>query len=386
MTQSALQDVATSTSGEGTELEPGHFWLPGPTEVHPDVLRAQFAPVISHRGPAAVALMDRLQPTLKQLFGTERNVMVLTASATALMEAGVRNGVRRGLLSLVNGAFSERFAVIARDCDVAVDTLEVPWGQVIDPDDVRERLRRGDFDAVSVVHSETSTGALNPIGEIADAVREFPGVRLLVDSVTGVGGAPMRADDWGLDLALTGSQKALAMPPGMAFGVASEALLERAVALGGRGYYLDFERLYRHLEKGQVPTTPAITLMYAAAAQLARISEEGLEARFERHEAMAERCRSWVGEVVERHGIELCVQAVEGHRSPTVTCVALPVGVFGPDVVAAVRRRGWVIGSGYGKLKSSTIRIGHMGDHTLEGLERLLPAVEDALREVAGRG
>jgi aspartate aminotransferase-like enzyme len=263
--------------------------------------------------------------------------------------------------------------------------LSVPWGEVADPQQVREALSRGDFDAVSLVHSETSTGALNPVAEIAAVAREFPGVRVLVDSVTGVGGTPMEFDAWGLDLALTGSQKALAMPPGLAFGVISEALLERAVALSGRGYYLDFERLYRQLDKGQVPTTPAITLMYAAAMQLRRIADEGLGERFERHCFMAARCYEWVAETRDRTGLELGVLAREGHRSPTVTCITLPDGMYGPDVVAAVRKRGWVIGSGYGRVKDSTIRIGHMGDHTREGLEQVLEVVGEGLVEVAGR-
>lgn len=373
----------TTSLSAATPLAEGRFWLPGPTEVHRDVLAAQTCPIIAHRGAEAVALMERLQPGLQALFGTTRPVVVLTASATALMEAALRNGVRRGLLAVVNGAFSERFAEIARDCPIDVEVLAVPWGQVVDPEAVRAHLKTGKFDAVSLVHSETSTGALNPVADVASVAREFPGVQVIVDSVTGLGGTPFAADEWGLDFALTGSQKALAMPPGLAFGVASERLLERAVALDCRGYYLDLVRMYQNLQKNQTPTTPAVTLMYAAAVQLDRIMTETLEARFTRHAHMAARCHEWVGEVRERTGLEVGVLATQGARSPTVTCITLPEPLSGPAVVRQVRSAGWVIGGGYGRLKESTVRIGHMGDHTAGKLEELLPVVEAALVQVS---
>lgn len=366
------------------DLAPGRFWLPGPTEVAPEVLAAQSRAVIAHRGDEAEELMRCLQPGLQEILGTRRPVIVLTASATALMEAGVRAGVRRGLLAVVNGAFSARFATIARGCGVDVEPLEVPWGDVVDPQAVRERLATGRFDAVSVVHSETSTGALNPVAEVGAVVRGFDDVHLIVDSVTGAGGVPVDADARGLDLVLTGSQKALAMPPGLAFGAASERLLERAAGLGGRGFYLDLVRIHESLARNQAHTTPALTLMYAAAAQLARIAAEGLEARFARHAAMARRCHTFVEELSSGNGIEVAVLAPRGHRSPTVTCIRLPPGVDGPTVVHRIRECGWVVGAGYGPLKPDTVRIGHMGDHRPEVLDELLAVVRRVLIEEAG--
>ncbi len=369
---------------EGAAAPFGRFFLPGPTEVHPDVLAAQTRPMMGHRGPGIQELMARLQEGLKRVFRTERPVFVATCSATGLMEAAVRNGARRRILSLVNGAFSARFADIAEACGLEVDRLEVPWGEVHDPGAVAERLRNARYEAVTVVHSETSTGALNDLPAISGVVAEHSDTLLLVDSVTGCGGAELETDAWGLDFVLTGSQKALALPPGLAFGVASEAMLERAETVPGRGYYLDLLTFAKNLEKFQTPTTPAISTLYALEVQLECIRSETMEARWARHLAMARRVHEWVEEM-RSGGLDVSVLAPEGSRSPTVTALRLPEGMRGPDVVEAARVRGWVIGGGYGKLKETTVRIGHMGEHTLEELEPLLDVLAEALAEAGVR-
>jgi predicted phosphoserine aminotransferase len=338
--------------------------------------------MIGHRGKGVQELIGRLQEGLRPLFRTERPVIISSSSATGLMEAAVRNGVRRKALALVAGAFSDRFAEIVEACGFEVERLEMPWGRTHDPEAVRARLASGDFDAVTVVHSETSTGALQPLEQIAEVVRSFDDVVLLVDAVTSLSGAPVLTDEWGLDFVLTGSQKAMALPPGLAFGVASEALMERAKTAPARGVYFDLVSFDKNLSKLQTPNTPAISLFYALDVQLQRIAEKGVEARWENHRAMAERCWRWVEEMREGQGVQVEVLAPEGQRSPTVTCVVLPEGIKGPDVVAGVKAKGWVIGGGYGKLKDTTIRIGHMGDHTLEGLEGVLDVVGQVLAEV----
>ena len=358
----------------------GRFFLPGPTEVRPEVLAAQTRPLIGHRGDPINALMRDIQPGLRQVLGTSRPVLVSTSSATGLMEAAVRNGARDRVLSLVNGAFSERFARIARACGFDVDVVEVPWGSVHDPDSLRARMRTGRYDAVTMVHSETSTGALNPVPDLARVVRECPGTLVLVDAVTSAGGAPVLADDWGLDFVLTGSQKAMALPPGLAFGVASERMMERSASAVRKGVYFDLLAFYSSLARSQTPNTPGVTLLYALAEQLRHFSAEGLEGRWARHRAMARRCAEWAEGTRERVGTELTILAPEGFRSPTVTCLLLPPGRTGPEVVAAMRQRGFVIGAGYGRLKSRSVRIGHMGDHTVEELDRVLEALEEVLR------
>ena len=357
-------------------LEPGRFFLPGPTEVHTDVLEAQNRPMIGHRGSAIVELMSSIADGLSHVFQTERPVIVSTSSATGLMEAAVRNATHTGrILSLVNGAFSERFAEIGVQSGKEVDVWEVEWGTVHDVDELATRLREGNYDAVTLSQSETSTGALHDLEKVAQVLGEHPGTLLLVDSVTGIGGVETYPDDWGIDFILTGSQKALALPPGLAFGVASEAMLKRSAAVPDKGWYFDLVELDEQVREHQTPATPAVSLLYALDYQLERIMAETMKARWARHLAMQERTFEWVDGLAGA-GAEIGVFAQEGHRSPTVTCISTNRAV---EAEKEMKARGWVIGGGYGKLKESTIRIGHMGDHTVEELDELLDVLGDVL-------
>jgi predicted phosphoserine aminotransferase len=356
----------------------GRFFLPGPTEVRPEVLLAQLEPMIGHRGKSMEELIARIEPGLRMVFRTSRPVYIASSSATGLMEAAIRNGARQRVLSLVNGAFSERFYQIALACGLEADAIRVPLGAVHTPEAVAHALRQQRYDAVTVVHSETSTGALNPIAELARVVHAAGDVVLLVDSVTGIGGAPVETDAWGLDFVLTGSQKALALPPGLAFGVAQPSILERASTASRRGVYFDLLEFEKFIAKHQTPNTPAVSLLFALAAQLERIREETIEARWARHRAMAERCWAWVDEMRSR-GVALEVLAPAGYRSPTVTCIRLPAGTTGPAVTSALKARGYTVATGYGELKETSIRIGHMGDHTVAELDALLGELEEIL-------
>ena len=362
---------------EAPELPYGRFFLPGPSEVHPDVLRAQTRPMISHRGGEIKELMQELQTGLEEVFLTQRPVFISTSSATGFMEAAVRNAGRTRVLSLVNGAFSQRFADIARSCGFEVDEVAVPWGQAHDPDAVAAHLAEGSYDAVTMAHSETSTSALNDIRSLAAAIRRFDDVLVLVDSVTGFGAAELRPDEWGIDFLLTGSQKAFGLPPGLAFGVPSERMMERAATAPPRGYYFDLNRFHTNWEKHQSPTTPAVSGLFALRVQLDRMRAEGMERRWTRHTEMATRTHAWVAQMSEA-GIPLGLLAPEGYRSPAVTAIRTD-GLTGPEVVAAVRERGWVIGGGYGKLKESTFRIGHMGEKTVDELDGLLEVLTEEL-------
>jgi aspartate aminotransferase-like enzyme len=354
----------------------GRFFLPGPTEVHPDVLAAMTRPMIGHRGPALSKLLEAVQPVLREVFRTSHPVYVSTSSATGMMEAAVRSGVRSRALCLVNGAFSERFRDLVTACGREAVTYEVAPGRAHAPDEVLRRLRGGGFDAVTVVHSETSTGVLNPLSEIAETVRraerETGGeILVLVDGVTSVGGMLVETDTWGLDLLLTGSQKALALPPGLAFAAASGRLRERARTLSGRGQYFDLLEFEEHGHRHQTPNTPALPLLYALLVQAERIRAEGVEARALRHWRMAERCHRWVQERGAARGMSLF--APEGRRSPTVTAIEVE-GAAG--LCARMAERGWTLGTGYGALKERTFRIGHMGDHTVDELDALLAELD----------
>ena len=339
-------------------------------------------PVIGHRGSEMSRLLAECDPVLRDLFRTSRPVYVSSSSATGMMEAAVRNGIRRRALSLVNGAFSKRFRDLVADCGREVETYDVPAGPCHDPDELYRRLRGGGFDAVTVVHSETSTGVLGPLADLAGAVRRAEAEcgkesLLLVDGVTSVGGSLVEAEGWGLDFLLTGSQKAMALPPGLAFATASERTMARAATLPGRGHYFDLLEFEKFWEKHQTPTTPAVSLIYALVEQCRHIAAEGVDARAGRHIAMRDRCIAWVMERGPRCG--LSPFAPEGCRSTTVTCIRVDGPVPAPEIVARLKARGWTIGGGYGALKDTTIRIGHMGDHTVDGLNALLAELEEVL-------
>jgi len=362
--------VATAPAATGF----GRFFLPGPTDVHPEVMAAMQRPMIGHRSGAMESLLQGMAPRLQALCRTARPVLVGTCSATGFMEMAVRNGVRRRALAIVNGSFSERFAVLLATVGKEVVRLDVPLGAAVEPDMVRDALRRTPVDAVTIVHSETSTGVLQDVEGIARAVREFDDVMLLVDAVTSLAGSPVEHDAWGLDFTLTGSQKALALPPGLAVGVASQRLVERAKTLDSRGLYFDLVTFEQATVKHQPTNTPAVSLLFALDTQLARIEREGgVAARWQRHDAMRRRVEEWAAR------LGLSYLPLEGRRSWTVSCLKLPVGKSAKEVVAAVKKEGWTIGSGYGALKDTTFRIGHMGDHTVAGVDALLAVIERAL-------
>jgi aspartate aminotransferase-like enzyme len=353
----------------------GKFFLPGPTDVHPDVLAAMLRPMIGHRSSGMEKLLQGVAPKLGALCRTSRPVLVGTTSATGFMEMAARNGVRRRALSLVNGAFSERFAAIVSASGKECIRLDVPLGGAIEPEMLRDALRRTPVDAVTCVHSETSTGVLQDVEGYAAVVREFDDVLLLVDAVTSMAGSPVETDRWGLDFVFTGSQKALALPPGLALGVASERMAARAKTLENRGAYFDLVSFLDATAKFQPTNTPAISLLYALETQLERIDAEGgIEARWRRHDEMRQAVEAWSRE----NGIAFVPKA--GRRSWTVSCLRVPEGRKAKDVVGAAKAEGWTIGAGYGGLKDSTIRIGHMGDHEVAALEELLALLGRALR------
>lgn len=362
----------------------GTFFLPGPTEVHPDVLAAMSAPMLPHRGKRFEELFARCQAGLQALFRTKRPVYVSTSSATGLMEAGLLNAPAGPVLALVNGQFSERFANIARACGRETETLEVPWGETFDLSEVERKLATRQYAVVTVVHSETSTSALTDVGTVTRIARDA-GAVCLIDSVTGVGAALLEFDAWDLDYALTGSQKGMALPPGLAFAVASERFVQGASRAERRGLYFDFVEFERFAAKNQTPNTPAISLLFALDAQMQRMQQEGMDARWRRHAAMLSMTELWVEETAKKTGIPIAMFAPAGKRSPSVSTVLLPAGMSAKDLVPAVEKRGFVIGGGLGKLVDTTFRIGHMGDHTPDGLGRCLAAVAAALAEIRER-
>jgi aspartate aminotransferase-like enzyme len=352
------------------------LFTPGPTEVAPEILREMARPVIGHRGEEMQALVRDIVPRARALFGSRAHDIFLTAcSATGLWEAALRNCVARRVLVPVCGSFSERFYEVALACGVEADPLHVEWGRAVPPQAVSDMLASGRYDAVALVHNETATGVTNPLPVIAEAVRRQEEVLLLVDAVSSLGGIPVEVDRNGIDVCLASVQKCLALPPGFSLCAVSERAMQRSARRVGKGYYFDFVRLKGFFDRGLPLATPSIPHLFALQAQLRRIEVEGLEPRYARHAAMARAVRAWAAE-------RFALFAADGARSDTVTCVSNARGMGVAGFLAALARRGYGISNGYGRLKEATFRVGHMGDHTVEGVAGLIAAMDESLQEI----
>lgn len=353
------------------------LYIPGPTEVRPEILDAQTEWMIGHRMPECADLIGRIQPKLQQAFYTNRRVLISASSGTGFWEGAVRNCIDQKALNCVNGAFSDRWREVTELNGKQNDVLEVNWGQPILPEMVAERLAKGGFDAVTVVHNETSAGVENPIKEIAQAIRNAPNgenIMILVDTVSGLSGARLDFDGWDLDVALTSSQKAFALPAGLAFCAVSERAMAKAQTVPNRGYYFDFITLDRYMAKNQTPATPAVSLLFALNRQLDDMMAEGMESRFARHTAMRDMTIAWA----KSHGFELLAPA--GYESPTVTCISNNLGIDISALNKFLRERGMIISNGYGsRLKNVTFRIAHMGDLQPTDMEELFSNIDEFL-------
>ncbi len=347
------------------------FFLPGPTYVREDVRRAMTAPLIGHRMPVFKEFYATLTPRLQKVLRTDGDVMVATSSATLVMESAIVSTVRSDVLNLVCGGFSQRWHAISLATGRSADKVEVPWGQAIDPELVRRALERKRYEAVTLAHNETSTGVINPLEEIVEVIRETSDALVLVDAVSSLAGAPVETDAWGLDLVLASSQKALAVPPGLAVFALSERAAERTRSVENRGFYTDLLRYRDEHRAGGTITTPAIPVLYALDVQLDVILEEGMETRWERHARLQEKTAQWA----EGHGLNFASSPEA--RSPTISCLEPPAGVSAAALVSAIAKRGFTVGTGYADWKPTTFRIGHMGEVRERDLEALFAAIEE---------
>ncbi|MCM2269310.1 MAG: alanine--glyoxylate aminotransferase family protein [Thermoanaerobaculia bacterium] len=357
------------------DREPIDFFLPGPVYVRDAIRREMVRPVVAHRSPEFRAVWERIARGLSPVFRTTRPCYTATGSSTLLMEAALVSLTREAVLHLTNGAFSERWLTVGRALGRSCDEVAAPWGEAPSPDLLRAALRRRRYEAVTVVHNETSTGVLAPLAELARVVREESDALLLVDTVSSLAAAPVETDAWGLDLVFAGVQKGIAAPPGLTVFAFSERAERRAESIPHRGFYGDLLRYRDKQREGGPITTPAMAECRALALQLERIAEEGLEARWRRHAELAKATARWAAE----QGLEFASAAA--HRSPSVSCLRAPSGRTAPEIVRRAAARGFTLGGGYGKWKQQTFRIGHMGEVGEDDLARLLAVLS---QEIAG--
>ncbi len=350
------------------------LFIPGPVEVSAKTFAAFCKPMIGHRSGDFKKLYAGIHPRLQQLFGTKQPVFLSTSSAWGVMEGAIRNLVAKRVLNCMCGAFSDKWFDVSQRCGKAAEKLQVEWGQPILPEALDAKLASGEFDAVTLIHNETSTGVMNPLREIAAVVRKYPGVVLIVDSVSSFSAVPIPMDELGLDVLLTGSQKALAMPPGLALFSASEKAFARAATIKDRGYYFDFLEFQKNQADDMTPSTPSISHIYALESKLDDIFSEGIEARHARHAKLNGMVHDWVRE----RGFEFF--AAEGYRSKSLTCVKNNRNIDVAALNQKLREKyHCVIDGGYGKIKGKTFRISNMGDETEETISQLLTWLDDCL-------
>ncbi len=350
------------------------LFIPGPVEVSSKTWAAFASPIMGHRSEAFRELYRAIHPRLQQLFATKQPVFLSTSSAWGVMEAAIRNLVRERVLCCMCGAFSDKWLDVARRCGKEAEPLQVDWGQHIDPAALDTQLATGRFDTVTLIHNETSTGVMNPLPEICCTMAKYPDVALVVDSVSSFSAVPIAMDDLQIDVLLTGSQKALALPPGFSLFSVSEKAGARAAGIEGRGYYFDFLEFKKNQENDMTPTTPSIAHINALQSKLDDIFTEGLEARYARHQ----RTNALVHDWVRARGFEFFAE--EGFRSVTLTCVKNNRQIDVAKLTRDLREKHHlVIDGGYGKIKGQTFRLSNMGDETEETVSYLLTCLDDCL-------
>ena len=350
------------------------LFIPGPVEVKPEVLEKMAAPMIGHRSKDASQLQKRITGKLQQMLYTREAILLSTSSGSGLMEGAIRSCTLKRAAVFAVGAFGVRWYEMAQSNNVPVDLFEVEWGNATTPGMIDEVLSTGKYDLITITHNETSTGLMNPLETIADAVENYPDVVFCLDAVSSAGGSKIKVDELGIDICISSTQKALGLPPGMALCTFSQKAIERARQVPCRGYYLDLLSLYDYIQKKdfQYPSTPSLSHMFALDYQLDCILAEGLEQRFARHIEMAEYVRQWARDYFE-------LFADERYLSNTLTTIKNTRNTDVVDLNRELGVRGYQISNGYGKLKDKTFRIAHMADCTLAEVKELIDNINDIL-------
>ena len=352
--------------------------IPGPVEVSDKTFQAFRSPMIGHRGQGFKDLYAKIQPQLQTLLYTKQLVYLSTSSAWGVMEGAIRNLVSKKVLNCMCGAFSDKWFDVSKRCGKEAEALQVDWGSPIRAEQVDRKLATGQFDALTLIHNETSTGVMSPLYQIAELKKKYPDVMFIVDAVSSMSAIKIEFDALQIDVLLAGTQKAFALPPGLAVFVCSPAALTKAAKMKDRGYYFDFVEFQKNAEQSMTPSTPSIGHVYALASKLEDIFAEGLEARFARHKNLSEATRAWAA----KHGFTLFPE--NGFESVTLTCVNNGAKPGGRTIDVAkfqklVKDQGFLIDGGYGKIKGTTFRISNMGDETRETMNSLYAAMDRAL-------
>jgi aspartate aminotransferase-like enzyme len=348
------------------------LFIPGPVDVSPDVAAKMSEPMIGHRSKAYAELHARTVENLKKVMYTKNKVFLGACSSSGWMEASVINCVSKKALHVVNGAFSQRWFKISRAWGKNAEAFDIPFGSAVKPEQLEDKLNSGEYDSLFITHNETSTCAMTPLEGFGKLCADND-VVFCVDAVSSMAGVKIEADNLGIDVLVTGTQKCFAVAPGLAMVAVSERALERSKKIPNRGLYFDFQDYLKKDEKNNTPSTPPIPQIMALDYQLDKIlNKEGLENRFKRHREMAKYTRAWVKKNWELFTEDWC-------SSDTVTCAKNTRNTDLEDLKKKLSDKGYVFANGYGDLKGKTFRVAHMGDRTMEELKAYLKTIDDVL-------
>ncbi len=349
------------------------LYIPGPTQVRDEVIKAMDEPMFGHRMEKMTELFTTMVEDTKKFLGTDKHVIILTASGTEFMETSMMNLVDKKVLCATCGSFSERQANIADRLGKDVTRIEYEWGKAVKPEDVREHLEKDDYDVFTCVMNETSTGIRNPLEEIGEVMEDHPDTFFVVDAISALGGDYIDIDGSNIDVIFTSVQKAFAMPPGLAVCVVDDSAYQHEKEKESASWYGGFQRnIDYYKKKGQTHSTPALSLMLAYRKQMKYMLEEGHKERDKRHKDMAEYTRDWAYEHFDMF-------PEKGYMSQTVSTIKNTQEIDVAGTIQKVNEKyDLAFANGYGsKLKEKTFRIGHMGEHTVEDIKELTDAIED---------
>lgn len=353
------------------------LFIPGPIAVSDKTYKAMITPIVGHRSKDFTDIIDYVEPKMKELFFTKDPVFFSTSSSWGVMEGAIRNVVKKGVLNCGNGSFSDKWFDVSKRCGKNAEALKFEWGTPVDPEALEKALSTNKFDAVTIIHNETSTGTMSDIKALSEVLKKFPDVVSIVDTVSSFSALPIKKDELGIDVMITGSQKALALPPGLSFCSVSDKAMKRAETVEGRGYYFDFLEFKKFYDKSMTPSTPTICLINALKSKIDEIFAEGLENRYARHAQNNKIVREWG----YAHGFELFPE--EKYGSVSLNCFKNTLEIDLPALLAELKSRfHMVFDGGYGKLKGKTFRISNMGDETPATMRELLGNIDTILSEM----
>jgi aspartate aminotransferase-like enzyme len=351
------------------------LFIPGPVEVSSNVLASMTREMIGHRSPQFVKLYNSIQLDLKKLFYTKDPVYISTSSSFGVMEGCLRNLVSEKVLNCMNGAFSDKWHDVSLRCEKKSTPLIFEWGTPIDPEILHSALASDNYDAITLIHNETSTGTMSDLSSLMKVINKFPNVISIVDVVSSFSAMAIEKDNLGIDVMITGTQKALALPPGLCIFSVSQKALKKAATIKGRGYYFDLLEFQRNHEIGMTPSTPAISLFYALDCVLKEIFMSSLQTRYDRHV----RLNKMVKDYFLFKGFTLF--SSPGYGSITLNCFNNTRGIDLEKLSTILAEdHQMIIDVGYGKLKNKTFRISNMGDNAEENLYSLFKILDSILK------